>query len=86
MVHSRLLLRVVDNCIIFTNKLCIILQNNHLSEGIRIFLIASDKCSVDISDVEVYFSILIHKEPHLSDTIRKIWILLDKWDSHSKGT
>ena len=24
------------------------------------------------------------KEPHLSDTIRKIWIPLDKWDLHSK--
>jgi hypothetical protein len=50
----------------------------HLSEGIRIFLIASDKCSVDISDVEEYFSILIHKKPHLSDTIRKNWIPSDK--------
>lgn len=26
------------------------------------------------------------KETHLSDTIRKIWIPLDKWGSHSKGT
>lgn len=57
-----------------------------MSEAIRKILIPSDKCSVDISDVGVYSSILIHKEPHLSDTIRKIWIPLDKWGSHSKGT
>ncbi len=38
----------------------------HLSEAIRKILIPSDKCSVDISDVGVYFSILIHKEAHLS--------------------
>ncbi len=38
MLHSRLLLRVVDNYIIFTNKLCIILQNNYLSNGYKIYL------------------------------------------------
>ena len=53
-----------------------------MSEAIRKILIPSDKCSVDISDVGVYFSILIHKETHLSDTIRKIWIPSDKWGSH----
>ena len=57
----------------------LVFQNRyHLSEAIRKILIPSDKCSVDISDVEEYFSILIHKKPHLSDTIRKIWIPSDK--------
>ena len=57
-----------------------------MSEAIRKILIPSDKCSVDISDVEVYFSILIHKEPHLSRGIQIFRIVSDKWGSHSKGT
>ena len=28
--------------------------------------------------------ILVQKQSHLSDTIRKKWITLDKWDSHPK--
>ena len=36
-----------------------------------------DKCSVDVSDEGVHLSILVQKN-HLSDTIRKIWILSDK--------
>ena len=45
----------------------LVFQNRyHLSEAIRKILIPSDKCSVDVSDVGVYFSILIHKEAHLS--------------------
>ena len=51
----------------------------HLSEGIRIFLIASDKCSIDVSNAVVHLSGRIKKkETHLSDTIRKIWIPSDK--------
>ena len=38
----------------------------HMSDAIRKILIPSDKCSVDVSDVGVYFSILVHKEAHLS--------------------
>ena len=35
----------------------------HLSEGIRIFLIASDKCSVNVSDSGVHLSGRIKKKP-----------------------
>ena len=65
----------------------LVFQNRyHLSEAIRKILIPSDKCSVDISDVEVYFSILIHKEPHLSRGIQIFRIVSDKCGSYFNGT
>ena len=57
-----------------------------MSEAIRKILIPSDKCSVNVSDSGVHLSGRIKKETRLPDTIRKIWIPLDKWGSHSKGT
>ena len=54
------------------------LVKHHLSERYKINLYASDKCSVDVSNSGVHLSILVQKEYHLSDTIRKIWIPQDK--------
>ena len=40
----------------------LVFQNRyHLSEGIRIFLIASDKCSIDVSNAVVHLSGRIKK-------------------------
>ena len=60
-------------CPTFTKFICkprkngqnrLVFQNRyHLSEGIRIFLIASDKCSIDVSNAVVHLSGRIKKKP-----------------------
>ena len=49
-------------------------KETHLSDAIRKIWIPSDKCSVDISDLGVYFSILVQKENIKRETIF-IWFL-----------
>lgn len=81
-------------CPTFTKLICKLRKNAqnrlafqnryHLSNGIRIFLIASDKCSVDVSDSGVHLSGRIKKRNPFVRYYPKNWMPLDKWDSHSK--